>query len=181
MIWESEISTVKPVLFVSVEVLAICRQAQLIAKNDEFFLLFKARPAEEDGIEVCLPYYAPPQRVSPTSVDFPEPPNWPALREEGFIVCAHSHPFARRTSFSWADEKFINRNFPISILLNSFGEVVDARLTLKLDEKTRVMLHNFEIITPYQNFAEEFLSVIGTRQKEKEVTYESKRSPSEGG
>ena len=142
-VWQADLVFVPPKVLVSMEVLNFCYKVQSRVAPNEFSVLAKIRPAQ-DGLVVVGPVYVPRQKVSPTSVDYLE--NLAPRKEEGYLVVLHSHPFAVRTSFSSADEEFINRNFPLSLLLNKHGDVVDARMTLALSKRVRVVLKDVEVI-----------------------------------
>lgn len=137
MIWESGINFVTPKIHVDPRVLLKCIKIQQKVAPNEFSVISQVSTID-DYVYIRPPIIVPKQRVSPTSVDYLE--NLAPYRKHGYHAVIHSHPFAEETAFSAADEAYINRNFPVSLLLNKFGDIVDARLCLTLSDRIKVVL-----------------------------------------
>jgi len=145
-VWDSGLEVIEePTIIVPEEVRRICSALQEEVNNEhgggcEFGVLFKAEWTDA-GLEVKPDYVVPEQDASRAHITYTE--DLKQYRDRGYIVNAHSHPWAKASStgFSGTDDDHINTNFNAALLFaGSSRRFGDAVLNLEVDDGVKVQL-----------------------------------------
>jgi len=105
----------------------------------EFGVLFKGEWTE-DGFVVQDDYVIPEQKASRAHITYKE--DLKKYRDEGYIVNAHSHPWAGESSnFSKTDDDHINSHFDMALLFGGGAEtIVDARAIVEVEDGVKARI-----------------------------------------
>lgn len=137
-IWDSGLKFVERITIkIPDEILKVCNSIQKQVEDNEFSILCKGKFNDRGEFELGNEYIIPKQEVGGASVDYKDE-DIQKYKQDGFNVVIHSHPF-ESSSFSSADDDFINSNFVCSVLF-SLTKFTKAILNIELsnDLKLRV-------------------------------------------
>ena len=111
MVWESGLEIVKPPIniIVPASLVDVMTSIEAQIKNAEFSIYVKADISNVGDVVISEEYCIPDQNVSMADVEYNDPP------VDGFNAVIHKHPSGMRV-FSTTDDKYINKNFEVSLL-----------------------------------------------------------------
>jgi len=155
----------KPQIIVPHYILQVCSSIQKKVGSDEFSILVKGR--WEDGeFHLTNEFVIPKQEVSSASVDYKD--DMVKYKQEGYNVIIHSHPFARKSTFSHVDKEYINSNFDYSLLYCEDG-FTDASMLVKIDDSHKIS------IKPDVRIVEDEIEVDISNISKKQTHWSSKK------
>lgn len=142
-LWYGETTFEKKIIIhIPVNLQLVCNTIASKVGGDEFSIFTKVLRKDKNHFYLDSNYVIPPQEVSVTSIDYGRDP------DQFVDVVIHRHPDGMHT-FSGIDDKFINKNFPVSILFTQAAGFVFGRYNMPLDEDTKIQLP-VEIVVDYE-------------------------------
>lgn len=137
-VFDSGKATVKNIkVNIPFKLLWLCNAIQKKLPSKEFSLFGTGQYIDGEFV-INDEYIIPEQEVGGASVDFTDPAVVDSLRESGWNVVFHSHPF-QMPNFSGSDDETINSNFDCSVLY-SLGDFKKATIRLSLPDGSNLQL-----------------------------------------